>query len=158
MEQLEGSATGAHWDFPDRQEEHAPRERSIEHEILPPVFGTSVPLKGLSGYVRRRAYRKYSEGRAAHWLLLIAADRIDVVESHLRSLLTLRPDNLITETGILSEYTHHGVSSRLGNHRADLSHSWLDPFIIAAPSAITAVAIASGVRRLRRARRPRNRR
>ena len=27
--------TGAHWDFPDRQEELAPRERSIEHEQQP---------------------------------------------------------------------------------------------------------------------------
>src|SRR3954454_14481080 len=36
-------ATGAHWDFPERQEPKRPRERSIEHEILTPVFGTSAP-------------------------------------------------------------------------------------------------------------------
>lgn len=32
--------TGAHWGFPERQEEKWPRERSIEHEFLTPVFGT----------------------------------------------------------------------------------------------------------------------
>jgi hypothetical protein len=34
-----------------------PRERSIEHEFLTPVFGTSTPPRGLSGVVRRYAYR-----------------------------------------------------------------------------------------------------
>ena len=41
--------TGAHWDFPDRQLELQPRERSIEHQFLTPVFGTSTPPRGLSG-------------------------------------------------------------------------------------------------------------
>jgi hypothetical protein len=50
-----------------------PRERSIEHAMLPPVFGTTCPPKGLSGVIRRHAYAKYSEARAAHWLLLLAA-------------------------------------------------------------------------------------
>lgn len=60
-------ATGAHWDFPERQPEKKPRERSIEHEFLTPVFGTSTPTHGLSGMIRRYAYRTYSEGRAAHF-------------------------------------------------------------------------------------------
>src|SRR4051794_25560044 len=59
--------------FPERQPEPWPRERSIEHGILPPVFGTSCPPKGLSGVLRKLAYRRYSEGRAAHWLILLGA-------------------------------------------------------------------------------------
>src|SRR3954453_14345228 len=59
--------TGAHWDFPDRQPETVPRERSIEHAFLTPVFGTTAPLKGLSGVIRRYSYARFSEGRAAHW-------------------------------------------------------------------------------------------
>jgi hypothetical protein len=51
------------------------RERSIEHAFVTPVFGTSTPPKGASGALRKYAYWKYSEGRAAHWLVLIAADR-----------------------------------------------------------------------------------
>src|SRR3954470_19394746 len=69
-------ATGAHWVFPERQPEKWPRERSIEHTILPPVFGTSSPPRGLSGSIRKYAYRKYSEGQAAHWLLLVLGDRV----------------------------------------------------------------------------------
>jgi hypothetical protein len=99
------------------------------------VFGTTCPPKGLSGLIRRYAYAKYSEGRAAHWLLLMAGDRVDVLESGLRSMLTLRPDNPITQTGLLAEVKHHGLRSRLGHHRADLKHHWMDPFIVGAPWA-----------------------
>ena len=71
-ERFDPGATGAHWDFPERQPERWPRERSVEHKFLTPVFGTSCPPRGLSGAIRKYAYR-FSEGRAAHWLLLIAA-------------------------------------------------------------------------------------
>ncbi|WP_150308359.1 hypothetical protein [Planctomonas psychrotolerans] len=131
-ERFDPGATGAHWDFPERQEEKVPRERSIEHRFLTPVFGTSAPLHGKSGEIRRYAYG-FSEARAAHWLLLLAADRVDAIESHLRSFLTLRPDNPITETGVLSEFTHHGIRSRIGRKRADTSHTWIDPILVAGP-------------------------
>src|SRR4029450_9615665 len=48
-ERFDPSTTGAHWDFPERQPEKWPRERSIEHKFLTPVFGTSCPPQGLSG-------------------------------------------------------------------------------------------------------------
>src|SRR5918999_720428 len=60
--------TGAHWYFPERQPEKEPRERSIEHAFVTPVFGTAQPPKGLSGAIRKLAYRRFSEGRLAHWL------------------------------------------------------------------------------------------
>jgi hypothetical protein len=125
--------SGAHWDFPERQPEKWPRERSIEHEFVTPVFGTSCPPKGLSGVMRRYAYARFSEARAAHWLILLAADRVDSLESALRSYLTLHPDNPITETGVLSEFSHGGIASRVGRKRADLRHQPLDPVIVAAP-------------------------
>jgi hypothetical protein len=136
---LDPAATGAHWHFPERQPEKWPRERSIEHEFLTPVFGTSTPPRGLSGVVRRYAYR-YSEGRAGHWLLLLAADRVDAIESHLASFATMRPDNPVTETGIKSEFTHNGLKARTGTTRVDNSHTWMDPFIVAGPW-IVAVAV-----------------
>src|SRR3954468_23391093 len=83
--------TGAHWDFPERQPQKWPRERSIEHAFVTPVFGTAQPPKGLSGAIRKYSYAKYSEGRAAHWLLLVLADRVDAMEHHLASMATLRP-------------------------------------------------------------------
>jgi hypothetical protein len=146
--QWQDDRTGAHWDFPERQPEKWPRERSIEHKFLTPVFGTSCPPKGLSGALRKLSYRKYSEGRAAHWLLLLAADRVDAWESHLRSFATLRPDNPITETGVLSEFRRHGISSRIGKKRADVKHLWLDPIIVAGPWVLAGGLAFSAVRKL----------
>ena len=137
--------TGAHWEFPDRQPEKWPRERSIEHKFLTPVFGTAQPPKGLSGAIRKFSYARYSEGRAAHWLLLMLADRVDAVEEHVKSFATLRPDNPITETGIKAEFTHHGLSSRIGRGRTDLVHQPLDPIIVAGPwVAAVGAAVAGG--------------
>jgi|SRR3954470_4987341 len=132
-ERFDPDATGAHWDLPEQQPERWARERSIEHRALTPVFGTSCPPRGLSGRLRKLAYRRYSEGRAAHWLLLLLADRVDAVEHHLRSFLTLRPDNPVTETGVLSEFRNHGIASRRGKGRTDVRHQLLDPIIVAGP-------------------------
>ncbi|MGQ1799079.1 hypothetical protein ACT4S5_18385 [Kocuria oceani] len=145
-------ATGAHWEVPERQEEKWPRERSIEHAQLTPVFGTSCPPKGFSGVLRKLAYRRYGEARAAHWLILLAADRVDAWESHLVSFATLRPDNPITQTGVLSEVRRHGLSSRVGSTRADLSHTWLDPIIVAGPWVVVATAAGAAARALVRGR------
>jgi hypothetical protein len=151
---LDGPRTGAHWDFPERQPERWPRERSIEHAFLTPVFGTSCPPKGLSGKIRRLAYRRYSEGRAAHWLLLVAGDRIDAVESHLRSFATRRPDNPITETGVRAEFTRRGLASRRGGKRADVVHQALDPVIVVGPWLATVGLAIAGIRAIvRRVRR-----
>ena len=132
--------TGAHWHFPDRQPELLPRERSTEHKFLPPVFGTAQPLKGLSGMIRRYAYT-FSEGQTAHWLLLIAGDRVDVAESRIAALLSGRPDNVIAETGVLSEFKNGAFRTRFGQHRADLKHQPIDVVMWAAPYA----AIAGGL-------------
>ena len=154
-EVFDPAATGAHWDLPEQQPERRPRERSIEHARLTPVFGTSAPLKGLSGVIRRYSYRRYSEARAAHWLLLIAADRVDAVESHLSSFLTLRPDNPVTETGVLGELGAHPIRSRVGQGRVDVHHQPLDPVIVGLPWVVAGVlavaAVRSAVARGRRA-------
>jgi hypothetical protein len=161
QERPDPNRSDAHWHFPERQPERWPRERSIEHLQLTPVFGTSCPPKGLSGVMRRYAYRTYSEARAAHWLLLLAADRIDAAESHLRSFATLRPDNPFTQTGVRAELTHHGLASRRGQRRADWHHV-LDPIIVVGPwigaASLARRVIRGVVRRGRRARPPGDRR
>jgi hypothetical protein len=111
------------------------------------VFGTAQPPSGISGMLRRYAYKKFSEGRAAHWLILLYADRVDAAEHHVRSFLTMRPDNPVTQTGIKSEFTHHGIKSRLGRDRADLAHTWMDPIIVAGPWVLGGQAIASLARK-----------
>jgi len=132
--------TGAHWDFPERQPERYPREKSPEHRFLTPVFGTAQPLTGLSGMIRRYAYT-FSEGRLAHWLLLIGADRVDVFESRLKGLASGRPDNPIAESGIVAEVRRHGFSSRWGRDRADLKHQPLDLVMAALPWVALAGAV-----------------
>ncbi|MEU7819050.1 hypothetical protein [Pseudonocardia sp. NPDC049154] len=137
--------SGAHWRFPDRQPDDDRRERSVEHQFLTPVYGTTCPRRGLSGAVRGLAYRRYSEGRAAHWLLLMLGDRVDAWENHLRSFATLRPDDPVTETGVLGEFSRHPIRSRFGRGRADLAHQWLDPVVVAGPwVAAGALAVKGG--------------
>ena len=138
-ERFDPGATGAHWKFPERQPERWHRERSPEHRFLTPVFGTACPPKGLSGVIRRFAYR-FSEGRTIHWLLLMGADRIDVLESRAQAFLTGRPDSRIRESGVLSEFTHGGLRSRFGRHRADVKHHWIDAAAFLAPY----MALAAG--------------
>src|ERR687889_1234109 len=142
-------STGAHWRFPDRQPGAEGRERSIEHAFVTPVFGTAQPLHGPSGFIRGLAYRRFSEARLAHWLLLIAGDRVDAWGSHLRSFASLRPDNPVTETGVRAEFTHGGLRSRRG--RSDARHHALDPVVIAGPWVAGAGAAVLGVRRVVRA-------
>jgi hypothetical protein len=132
--------TGARWDFPERQHPRGFRERSTEHKFLTPVFGTAQPLRGLSGAIRRYAYT-FSEGRTAHWLLLMAGDRVDVVEDRIGALLRGRPDNPIAESGVRREFRDHAYRTRFGQHRADLLHQPLDLALWAAPY----VALAGGV-------------
>jgi len=153
QERFDPGFSGAHWEFPERQPERWPRERSIEHKFLTPVFGTSCPPRGASGRIRRFAYAKYSEGRAAHWLLLMAADRVDVLESRVRSVASRRPDNVVAETGVQAEFARHGLSSRFGRNRTDQKHQALDPLIVAAPWLVGAGVTYAVVRRLRRGRR-----
>src|SRR4051812_27700369 len=147
--QFQDDLSGAHWEFPDRQPEAWPRERSIEHAFLTPVFGTAQPPKGLSGAIRQFSYRRFSEGPAAHWLLPVLGGRGGAIERHLASFATTRPDNPITETGVLSEVRHHPVSSRAG--RVDVRHQVLDPVIVAGTWVAAAGAAVLGTRRLVRA-------
>jgi hypothetical protein len=139
--------TGAHWVIPESQPELRPRERSIEHGMLPPVFGTTAPLHGVSGRVRRIAYERFSEARAAHWLLLILGDRIDVAGSRVQAVLQGRPDNPIGETGIRAEIGNRPFASRFGRGRADAAHIWMDPLIVAAPAVLLLVAVLARSRR-----------
>jgi hypothetical protein len=139
--------TGAHWDFPERQPERGPRERSIEHAFVTPVFGTAQPLRGVSGAVRRLAYRRFSEGRLAHWLLLIVGDRIDAWGSHLRSFASGRPD--VPASGLRGELSGGGLRSRRG--RSDARHHLVDPVVVAGPWVAGAAVAYTGVRRLVRA-------
>jgi hypothetical protein len=145
-----GIETGAHWDLPPQQLERGKRERSVEHLRLTPVFGTAQPLHGPAGAIRRYAYRTYSEGQAAHWLLLMLADRLEAGIAHVTSLASGRPDNPITESGVLGERGRRPLRSRLGRGRIDLKHAWLDPLLVLGPWVLAAVFVVKAFGRRRR--------
>jgi hypothetical protein len=94
-------------------EQQVPRgkvHKSTEHGKLTPVFGNACPPRALSGLMRDIAYR-FSEGRLSHWILLMAADRVDMVEELLIDLAHLRIPNIPREMGLGSElkYNRKGV-------------------------------------------------
>jgi hypothetical protein len=53
---------------------------------MPPVFGTALPPRGLSGAIRKLAYR-YPDHKPRHWLLKMLGDRVDSWTTRARRLL-----------------------------------------------------------------------
>jgi hypothetical protein len=94
------------WKRPPQQEADVEILQSIEHSRMPAVFGTSTPPSGVSGAIRRVAFR-YSESNWWHWLLLMGADRINVVEGIGQDLARGKLPNIPAEMGARSEWAHN---------------------------------------------------
>jgi len=94
------------WQRPSQQQSDVEILRSIEHNRMPAVFGTSTPPSGLSGMLRRLAFR-WSESNWIHWLMLMGADRINVVEGVVQDLGRAKVPNVPAEMGIKSEWQHN---------------------------------------------------
>lgn len=105
-----------HWNGADHERIHyekAPQQpqnvkifKSIERPAITRVFGTSTPPKGFSGVIRAQAF-KYSESRAAHWMMLILADRVGVVEGIVDDLRHGTIPNLVDELGWSAEWKYN---------------------------------------------------
>ncbi|KAA9339700.1 hypothetical protein F0P96_03535 [Hymenobacter busanensis] len=83
--------------------------RSVERPNVSAVFGTPEPPKGLSGLIRRAAFH-FSENEYAHWLPLLLADRVDVVEGVLDDLVHGKLPNIYAEKGYPVEWKHNRTS------------------------------------------------
>jgi hypothetical protein len=79
---------------------------SPERPGITPIFGTAQPPKWLSGAIRRLAY-KLPENDLRHWLMLIAADRVNMVEGIVDDLRQGHVPNVLAEMGIRSELRHN---------------------------------------------------
>lgn len=79
---------------------------SIERPGITRVFGTSTPPAGLSGAIRRVAF-KYSEATAAHWMTLILADRVDVIQNIISDISKGQFPNFIEELGWRAEWKYN---------------------------------------------------
>ena len=78
----------AHWTEPERMTDPGYVLKRTSLPGLTPVFGTAVPPRGLSGVLRRAAY-KIPEHYTTHWLILLLSDRIDAIEHRPQRLLKL---------------------------------------------------------------------
>ncbi len=79
---------------------------SNERPGLTAVFGASTPPSGLSGELRRFAFR-YSEGSFGHWIPLILADRVNMVEGIVNDLKRGYFPNFFVERGWKAEWKHN---------------------------------------------------
>ncbi len=74
------------WHVPARQAGGEQHLKRAGLKRITPVFGTATPLHGVSGVMRRLAYR-YPEDLARRWMMLLVADRVDLVEDRVGGLL-----------------------------------------------------------------------
>ena len=77
--------------------------KSIERPSLSAVVGVASPPKGLSGMIRRFAF-KYSESTYSHWVPLILADRVNMIEGIVEDLTHGHIPNIFMERGWNAEW------------------------------------------------------
>jgi hypothetical protein len=105
----DGEHAGYSWERPPQQPITVEVLHSNERPDVTAVFGTSTPPSGLSGVLRRIAFR-YSESSYGHWLPLVLADRVGVVEGVLGDLRHGRIPNVFAERGWRAEWEHDKTS------------------------------------------------
>ncbi|RAJ94249.1 hypothetical protein LX87_04134 [Larkinella arboricola] len=98
--------TGYSWERPTQQPVDTEILRSIERPNISAVFGTSSPPSGLSGAIRRYAF-KYSESEYGHWLPLILADRVNAVEGIIDDIKQGHIPNIFAERGWKAQWQHN---------------------------------------------------
>ena len=97
---------GVHWDEPAQQPEEVKVLHSNERPGLTPVFGSTVPPSGISGRLRETAFR-FSENDIRHWMLLLFADRVNMVEGIGADLGRGHIPNIFAETGMRAEFRYN---------------------------------------------------
>ena len=103
-----GEHAGYSWERPPQQPITIEILHSNERPDVTSVFGTSTPPLALSGVLRRIAFR-YSESSYGHWLPLMLADRVSVVEGVLSDLKHGHVPNVFAERGWKAEWKHNRI-------------------------------------------------
>ena len=101
-----GEQAGYSWERPPQQPIDVEILHSNERPNITAVFGTSTPPSGLSGMIRRFAFR-YSESSYGHWLPLVLADRVAVAEGVLDDLTHGHVPNIFGELGWKAAWKHN---------------------------------------------------
>jgi|KBSMisStandDraft_5_1062788.scaffolds.fasta_scaffold155263_2 hypothetical protein len=105
---------GYSWDRPPQQEAEVEVLHSSERPNLAATFGETIPPAGVSGMIRRAAFT-FSENSYGHWLPLMLADRVQMVEGMVTDLATGKVPNLWKELGYNAEwkYNRKGLITKL---------------------------------------------
>jgi len=106
---------GYSWERPEQQPIDIEVLHSNERPNVAATFGKTIPPSGLSGMIRRAAFR-YSENSYGHWLPLMLADRVQVVEGLLQDLSSGKIPNVFSELGWKAEWKHNraGLLTKIG--------------------------------------------
>ncbi|MCF0054524.1 hypothetical protein [Dyadobacter sp. CY356] len=102
----ENDNKGMIWERPAMQPETVEILHSNERPGLTAVFGTPIPPSGISGNIRRFAFR-YSESHAMHWLALLFADRVQMFEGIADDFKSGYVPDLFSELGGRAELKHN---------------------------------------------------
>lgn|SRR5690606_2108474 len=94
------------WERPPLQLRDVEVLHSNERPSVSAVFGATLPPSGLSGDIRRYAFR-YSESSFGHWLPLLLADRINVIEGIVDDLKKGHVPNIFAEKGCKAEWKYN---------------------------------------------------
>lgn len=97
---------GLGWERPALQVESVEILGSTERPNQTAVFGTSVPPSGVSGMIRRTAFG-FSENSYGHWLPLMLADRVQMVEGLVTDLAHGHIPNIFKELGWAAEWKYN---------------------------------------------------
>lgn len=100
---------GYSWERPEQQPVNIEVLKSVERPNVTAVFGTAKPPSGLSGMIRRQAF-KYSESSYGRWLPLILADRVNMVEGIVDDLREGHVPNFFKERGWDAEWKYNRKS------------------------------------------------
>lgn len=126
---------GYKWERPAQQAQTVEILQSTERPNLSAVYGTSSPPSGLSGMIRRKAF-KYSESSFGHWLPLILADRVNEIEGIIDDLKKGHIPNIFAERGLNAEWKYNKAA-------------FTKKIAITAITAIVAISICSMLKRKR---------
>jgi hypothetical protein len=102
---------GARWVQPEQQVPTVPILKRADLPGLTPTFGTGAPPRGLSGRLRRLAY-KSPDHLVRHWMILLAADRVDAIEGRLDGILQRAQPSKALASKARAWVTQQRLSSR----------------------------------------------
>ena len=102
----ENDNKGMIWERPVQQAAHVEILMSNERPTITAVFGTPNPPAGLSGKIRRYAF-KFSESSYGHWLPLLVADRVNMIEGIVDDIKRGSFPNIFAELGGKAELKHN---------------------------------------------------